>query len=114
MELDVDALPAAAVPVGPSVSAFPPVFLDLAFVVDEAITAAALEESVREGAGELLESLRLFDVYTGSSIGEGKKSLAYSLTLRAPDRTLSGDEAAAVRRAVVQAAATAWNAELRG
>jgi phenylalanyl-tRNA synthetase beta chain len=114
MELDVDALPAAAVPVGPSISAFPPVFLDLAFVVDEAVTAAALEESIRQGAGELLESLRLFDVYTGAQVGEGKKSLAYSLTLRAPDRTLSGEEAAEVRRAVVEAAATAWNAELRG
>jgi phenylalanyl-tRNA synthetase beta chain len=114
MELDVDALPAAAVPVGPSISAFPPVFLDLAFVVDEAVTAAALEESIRQGAGELLESLRLFDVYTGAQVGGGKKSLAYSLTLRAPDRTLSGEEAAEVRRAVVEAAATAWNAELRG
>ncbi|MCW2743398.1 MAG: phenylalanyl-tRNA synthetase, beta subunit [Blastococcus sp.] len=113
MELDVDALPAAAVPVGPPISAFPPVYLDLAFVVDEAVTAAALEDSIRAGAGALLEGLRLFDVYTGPQVGEGKKSLAYSLILRAPDRTLSGEEAAEVRRSVVEAVASAWNAELR-
>ena len=60
---------------------------------------------MREAAGELLESLRLFDVYTGSSLPEGAKSLAWSLTLRAPDRTLSGEEAAAVRERIVAAAA---------
>ena len=114
MELDVDALPAAAVPVGPSVSGFPPVFLDLAFVVREGVTAADVEQSIRESAGDLLEGLRLFDVYTGPQVGEGRRSLAYSLTLRAPDRTLSGEEAAQVRNRVVGFVEQSQGAELRG
>src|SRR4051812_31992081 len=101
MELDVDALPPAAVPVGPQLSSFPPVFGGLASVLDEAVTAAAGEESIREAAGDLLEAVRLFDVYAGPPLGEGRGSLAWSLTLRAPDRTLSGEEAAEVRQRVV-------------
>jgi phenylalanyl-tRNA synthetase beta chain len=114
MELDVDALPAAEVPVGPPISAFPPVYLDLAFVVAESVTAAELESAIRESAGELLEGVRLFDVYTGPQLGAGRKSLAYSLTLRAPDRTLSGEEAGAVRDRVIAFAERAHRAELRG
>ncbi|SDM33244.1 phenylalanyl-tRNA synthetase beta subunit [Geodermatophilus siccatus] len=113
MELDVDALPPAAVPVGPHLSSFPPVFVDLAFVLDEAVPAAAVEESIREAAGDLLEAVRLFDVYTGPQVGEGRRSLAWSLTLRAPDRTLSGEEAAEVRQRVVASVEEALHAELR-
>jgi phenylalanyl-tRNA synthetase beta chain len=114
MELDVDALPPASVPVGPQLSSFPPVFVDLAFVLDAAVPAAAVEESIREAAGELLEAVRLFDVYTGPQVGEGRRSLAWSLTLRAPDRTLSGEEAAEVRQRVVAFVEEAQQAELRG
>ena len=114
MELDVDALPPAAVPVGPHLSSFPPVFVDLAFVLAEEVQAASVEASIREAAGELLEAVRLFDVYTGPQVGEGRKSLAYSLTLRAPDRTLSGEEAAEVRQRVVAHVEGALQAELRG
>jgi phenylalanyl-tRNA synthetase beta chain len=114
MELDVDALPPASVPVGPHLSSFPPVFVDLAFVLDEAVPAAAVEESIREAAGDLLEAVRLFDVYTGPQVGEGRRSLAYSLTLRAPDRTLSGEEAAELRQRVVVFVEQALRAELRG
>ncbi|ADB75642.1 phenylalanine--tRNA ligase subunit beta [Geodermatophilus obscurus] len=114
MELDVDALPPASVPVGPHLSSFPPVFVDLAFVLNAAVPAAAVEESIREAAGELLEAVRLFDVYTGPQVGEGRRSLAWSLTLRAPDRTLSGEEAAEVRRRVVAFVEEAQQAELRG
>jgi phenylalanyl-tRNA synthetase beta chain len=113
MELDVDALPPAGVPVGPRISTFPPVLIDLALVVDEAVAAAEVEAALREGAGELLESLRLFDVYTGPSVAAGQKSLAYALTLRAPDRTLTSEEATAVRDAAVTAAATRTGAGLR-
>jgi phenylalanyl-tRNA synthetase beta chain len=102
------------VPVGPPISAFPPVLFDLAFIVDAAKPAADFEARIREAAGELLESVRLFDVYTGSQLPEGKKSLAYSLTLRAPDRTLSGEEAAEVRGRIVNAARVDEGAELRG
>ena len=66
------------------------------------------------GAGELLESLRLFDVYTGEQLGEGKKSLAYALRFRAPDRTLTVEEAAAARDAAVALAAERTGAALRG
>jgi phenylalanyl-tRNA synthetase beta chain len=113
MELDVDALPAAGVPVGPSISAFPPVLLDLALVVSTEVAAADVEAALREGAGELLESVRLFDVYTGAPVPEGRKSLAYALTLRAPDRTLTGEEAAEVRQRAVALAGGRTGATLR-
>ncbi|WP_029430531.1 phenylalanine--tRNA ligase subunit beta [Blastococcus sp. URHD0036] len=114
MELDVDALPPAAVPVGPSISAFPPVLLDLAFVVAAEVAAADVESALAEGAGELLESVRLFDVYTGTPVPEGQKSLAYALTLRAPDRTLTGEEAAEVRQRAVALVGERTGAQLRG
>ncbi|MGY1807890.1 phenylalanine--tRNA ligase subunit beta [Blastococcus sp. SYSU D00669] len=113
MELDVDALPPARVAVGPSISAFPPVLLDLALVVADDVPAADVEAALRAGAGELLESLRLFDVYTGAPVPAGRKSLAYALTLRAPDRTLTSEEATAVRDAAAAAAAERTGAELR-
>jgi len=114
MELDVDALPAAQVPVGPPISSFPPVLIDLALVVAGDVPAAEVEAALRSGAGELLEDLRLFDVYTGSSIEAGRKSLAYALTLRAPDRTLTSEEATAVRDAAAAAAAERTGATVRG
>ena len=114
MELDADALPPAAVPVGPPISAFPPVLLDLAMVVGDDVPAAAVDAALREGAGELLEDLRLFDVYNGAPVPAGFRSLAYALTLRAPDRTLTSEEATAVRDAAVSSAAERTGAALRG
>jgi phenylalanyl-tRNA synthetase beta chain len=113
MELDLDALPPAEVPVGPPISSFPPVHLDLALVVADETPAAAVDEALREGAGELLESLRVFDVYTGAPVPAGSRSLAYALTLRAPDRTLTSEEATAVRDAAVATAARRTGAVLR-
>ncbi|MGO4427097.1 hypothetical protein AB4Z54_52445, partial [Streptomyces sp. MCAF7] len=69
---------------------------------------------LRTGAGELLESLRLFDVFTGEQLGEGKKSLAYALRFRAPDRTLTAEEASAARDAAIAAAVERTGAVLRG
>ncbi len=114
MELDVDALPLAGVPVGPSISAFPPVYLDLAFVVGDRVPAAEVEASIRESAGDLLEDVRLFDVYAGPQVGAGRRSLAFALTLRAPDRTLSGEESTQVRERVIRSVQQAHEAELRG
>jgi phenylalanyl-tRNA synthetase beta chain len=113
MELDVDALPPARVPAGPHVSTFPPVLLDLALVVPDDVPAADVEAALRAGAGALLEDLRLFDVYTGAQVPEGHRSLAYALTLRAPDRTLTSEEATAVRDAAAAAAAERTGAQPR-
>ena len=68
-------------------------------------TVAEVEAALREGAGELLESIRLFDVYTGEQVGAGKKSLAFALRFRAPDRTLTEQETSAARDAAVALAA---------
>jgi phenylalanyl-tRNA synthetase beta chain len=114
MELDADALPPAPVPVGPRISAFPPVLWDIALQVPADVPAAEVEAALRDGAGELLESVRLFDVYVGPPVPEGQRSLAYSLTLRAPDRTLTGEEAVAVRQAAVEEVGRRTGAVLRG
>nr|WP_204262337.1 phenylalanine--tRNA ligase subunit beta [Blastococcus saxobsidens] len=113
MELDADALPSPAVPQAPSISTFPPVLIDLALVVADEVPAADVAEALRAGAGELLESLRLFDLYTGAPVPEGSRSLAYALTLRARDRTLTGEEATVVRDAAVAMAALRTGAQLR-
>lgn len=107
VELDLDALMAAAVDVapGPVFSTMPLAKEDVALVVDDSVTVAAVEAALRDGAGELLESVRLFDVYTGEQIGEGRKSLAFALRFRAPDRTLTDAETGAARDAAVAAAA---------
>ncbi len=106
-EIDLDALIAAA-PEGGDVSAisgFPVAKEDVALIVDADVPAAAVETALRFGAGPLLESVTLFDVYTGEQIGTGKKSLAYALRFRAPDRTLTDRETGEARDAAVAAAA---------
>ncbi len=106
-EVDLDRLLEHAVRVvaAPSYSDFPVAKEDVALVVDDSVTAAELEAVLREGAGAYLESIRLFDVYTGPQVGEGKKSLAFALRFRAPDRTLTEEETGAFRDAAVAAAA---------
>ena len=71
---------------------FPASGRDLAIICDDEIPAASLEKAIRTGAGKLLEKVELFDVYKGPSVAPGKKSVAYSMTLRAPDRTLTVEE----------------------
>ena len=89
----------------PSYSDFPLAKEDVALVVDVAVASGDVEAALRDGAGDLLESIRLFDVYAGEQIGEGKKSLAFALRFRAPDRTLTEEETAAARDAAVSVAA---------
>ena len=105
--LDGNKLPA------PRVSPFPAVFQDVSLVVDADIAAQTVEQAVRDGAGELLEDVRLFDVYTGPQLGESRKSLTFALRFRAADRTLTEDEASAARDAAVRCAAERVGAELR-
>ncbi|MDR7300328.1 phenylalanine--tRNA ligase subunit beta [Haloactinomyces albus] len=113
MELDFDALPLTDERPAPQVSAYPPVLLDVALVVDSAVPASELAEVVRSGGGALLEDVRLFDVYTGDRVGEGKKSLAFALRFRAGDRTLKQEEAIEARDAAVDAAKKHFDAALR-
>ena len=120
-EVDLDALLAAA-PAEPrqarAVSTFPVAKEDIALVVDAAVPAGELLDAVRVGAtsssaGDILEDLHLFDVYTGAQVGEGRKSVAFSLRLRAADRTLTSAEALAVRESAVAEAARRCGATLR-
>ncbi|WP_225837476.1 phenylalanine--tRNA ligase subunit beta [Streptomyces sp. NK08204] len=117
MEVDLDALAAVGdgVPQAPGISAFPVATQDVALVVDQYVPQADVEAALREGAGELLESIRLFDVYENAEqLGEGRKSLAYALRFRAGDRTLTVDEASAARDAAVALAGERTGAVLRG
>ncbi|WP_396934174.1 phenylalanine--tRNA ligase subunit beta [Mycolicibacterium sp.] len=114
VELDLDAIPIVETLPAPSVSPFPAVFQDISLIVSDDVSAAAVVDAVRGGAGELLEDARLFDVYTGPQIGEGRKSLTVALRFRATDRTLTEDEASAARDAAVAAAAERVGAVLRG
>ncbi|WP_327693727.1 phenylalanine--tRNA ligase subunit beta [Streptomyces sp. NBC_00459] len=116
MELNLDRLEAASsgVPKGPKISTFPVATQDVALVVAREIPHADVEAALREGAGALLESIRLFDVYeSGEQLGEGRKSLAYALRFRAADRTLTVDEASAARDAAVALAGERTGAVLR-
>ncbi len=113
VELDLDAVPVVEAQPAPRVSPFPAVFQDVSLVVDADAATQAVVDAVREGAGELLEDVALFDVYTGAQIGERKKSLTLALRFRAPDRTLTEDEASAARDAAVAAATAALGATLR-
>ncbi|MFF7896601.1 phenylalanine--tRNA ligase subunit beta [Streptomyces sp. NPDC007907] len=116
MEIDLDAVETAgdATVTAPRISAFPVATQDVALVVDAFVPAADVEAALRDGAGELLESIRLFDVYENAEqLGEGRKSLAYALRFRASDRTLTVDEASAARDAAVALAGERVGAELR-
>ena len=106
VEVDLDAMLDAAVAVvrpGP-LSHYPVAKEDVALIVADTVPSGAVGESLRRGAGPLLESVRLFDVYTGDQIPAGSKSLAYALRFRAPDRTLTEAETAQARDAAVAAA----------
>lgn len=105
-EADLDALIRAARPVhAPAFSTYPVAKEDVALVVDASVPSADVAATLAEGAGKLLESVRLFDVYTGEQIGAGKKSLAFALRFRAADRTLTEAETAVARDAAVALAA---------
>lgn len=95
-------------------SQFPPVIFDLAFEVADETPNADVLEAITTGAGELAEEVWLFDVFRGSGLGEGRKSMAYRLTLRAPERTLTDAEIAPVRARIEAAVADAVGGTLRG
>jgi phenylalanyl-tRNA synthetase beta chain len=86
---------------------------DIAVIVDADTPAEKVVEVIRKAGGKLLSHVRLFDIYRGEQIGAGKKSMAYSLTYQAPDRTLTDGEAAKVRQRIVQALEKELGAKLR-
>ena len=115
-ELDLDRLlarMASSYPVRP-VPRFPPVLEDVALVVEEAVPASALSAAIRAAGGPLLADVRLFDVYRGEQLASGKKSLAFSLSFQAADRTLTDAEVEAEKRRILEAVSRELGALLRG
>jgi phenylalanyl-tRNA synthetase beta chain len=95
-------------------SRFPSSSVDLAFVIDENLPAGTAEATLRRAAGDWCEEVRLFDVFRSEALGEGRKSLAFALRFRAPDRTLTDADVGGVRERCIQAMAAAHGATLRG
>jgi phenylalanyl-tRNA synthetase beta chain len=114
-EVDLDAVLSAAPDLGPrpSFSVYPVAKEDVALVVPDSVPSADVAAALTEGGGALLESVRLFDVYTGAQVPDGHKSLAFALRMRAPDRTLTEAETAEVRDAAVAKAAEVTGAVQR-
>jgi phenylalanyl-tRNA synthetase beta chain len=114
MELDLDALPTPNPRQAVEISSFPPVLIDVALVVGTDVPERDVERTLREAAGPLLESIRLFDVYLDDDrLGADRRSLAFALRFRAADRTLTLDEATSLRDAAVAAAVERHGAQLR-
>lgn len=92
---------------------FPAMTRDIAVVCDESVTVGALQSCIKSAAGALLKDVALFDIYRGKGVDEGKKSVAFSLTLRADDRSLTAEEADADIKAVLQGLESQLGAVLR-
>jgi phenylalanyl-tRNA synthetase beta chain len=95
------------------VSEFPPVYEDIAVIVNDSVAAATVEALIRQTGGRTVANVKLFDVYRDEKIGAGKKSLAYSLTYQAEDKTLTDAEAAAIRNKIVKRLEHELGAKLR-
>ena len=115
MEIELDGLePREDVPVPAAhFSTFPVAKEDLALIVDDGVPASAVAGALRRGGGDLVESVRLFDIYAGEQLGPGKRSLAFAIRLRAPDRTLTSEEVARARQAAIEEAERTTGAVLR-
>ena len=107
----LNALPESELVRPTTVGTMPAAVQDVALIVDSAVSAGDLQAALREGAGELLESITLFDRY--DKIGDGKVSLAFTLVFRAPDRTLTGEEVSAMRETATAVAAVKYGAIVR-
>jgi phenylalanyl-tRNA synthetase beta chain len=113
--VDLGKLAAASPPVLAfrSFAAVPSLRRDLAVTLPAAVSAAAALDAVKRAAGEVLDDVGVFDVYTGEQVGEGRRSLALALTFRSAERTLTDEDIAPVRERIV-AALAALGGELRG
>jgi phenylalanyl-tRNA synthetase beta chain len=114
-ELDLEALFAESPDFSTyeDVITYPAVRQDLAFAVSEEVEAGELVEAAREAAGSELRELEVFDVYRGDQVGEGKKSIAFRVAFQSPERTLSDEDAAALRERIVGELGRRFGAELR-
>jgi phenylalanyl-tRNA synthetase beta chain len=114
-ELSVAPLVRGAVATKPfcDVPRYPAVELDMALVVSEDVTAERIGQAIIAAGGKLLESMRLFDVYRGHGVPEGKKSMAFELSYRAPDRTLTAEEVEVAHTRLVRKVCGAVEGELR-
>lgn len=114
-ELDLETLIALVQPPEyQPISRYPATLQDLAVVVTNDVPAARVAEVIRRSAGDLLETLTLFDVYSGPQVGEGRRSLAYRLAFRAHDRTLSDEALAQVRTSIIKRLEREIGATIRG
>jgi phenylalanyl-tRNA synthetase beta chain len=104
---------ADAVPTYRDLTSFPALRQDLAVAVADDVPAAAVVNVVRRAGGDLLADARVFDVYRGAQVGEGRTSLALALQFRAPDRTLSDEDVAPLRDRIVEALRQELGGELR-
>ena len=115
-ELDLETLfaaGAASAVVYEDVITYPAVHEDVAVAVDEDVEVGSLVDAAREAAGPILREARVFDVYRGEQVGEGRKSVAIHLAFQSPERTLTDEEAAEVRDRIVAALRERFGAELR-
>jgi phenylalanyl-tRNA synthetase beta chain len=95
------------------VPAYPPILEDIALIIDENTPAGKIEATIYQAGGSLLKAVHLFDVYHGEQVGQGRKSLAYSLTYQAEDRTLTDKEATQIRNRIIQALDAQLGAKIR-
>jgi phenylalanyl-tRNA synthetase beta chain len=116
LELDLDALLAGARRDRAflALSRFPASNIDLAFVLDERVAAATVLATLRDAGGDLVEDVRAFDEFRSDALGPGRRSLAFAIRYRSPERTLTDDEVGALRQAAIDAVVAAHDAELRG
>ncbi len=112
-DVDIDRAFVANVPVFEPISKYPIIRRDLAFVVDENVDIAAIEATVRDAAGPLLQRLKIFDIYRGKGIDSGRKSVALGLILQETSRTLTDEDADGVTQAVSEKLAKVWKAKIR-
>ncbi|MEZ5526837.1 MAG: phenylalanine--tRNA ligase subunit beta [Gammaproteobacteria bacterium] len=112
-EINLESLQKAQIPAIRELSRFPEVSRDLAFVIDESVSAAQIQDLVRECAGEYLVNLRIFDVYQGDAVEKSKKSIALGLTLQHPSRTLGDEDINAIIDSCVNELQKQFNAKLR-
>jgi phenylalanyl-tRNA synthetase beta chain len=115
-EIDLDRVleHAVLVPDYEDVTAFPSVLRDLALTVGESVAAEQLLDTVRDAAGALLRRVDVFDVYAGEQVGADRKSIALHLEFRAPDRTLTDEDASELVARIIRRATEQLGAEHRG